>query len=201
MKTCNLENCNKKNKGKGYCVNHLRRLRLYGDVNFINPNSRKDLTLAERFWLKVEYSNGCWNWKAYKDEDGYGRFKIRKTEKFFPKQTTIGAHIVSFILTFNRLPKDCVLHRCDNPSCVKPSHLFEGTKKDNMQDCLKKGRVNPRKGENHPKTILTTNEVLYIRKELKTDKSMLKRRKLADELKVSVNAINNIYYNRNWKHI
>lgn len=201
MKICSLENCNGKHKGLGFCEKHYRRFKLYGNVNFVNPKSQKDLTIAERFWSKVKYSEGCWIWLTYTDKDGYGNFRIRIPEKFFPKQTTIGAHIVSFILTFNRLPKDCVLHRCDNPSCVKPSHLFEGTKKDNMQDCISKNRLNPRKGENHPKTILTMVKVLYIRKELKKDKSMINRRKLAKELQVSVNAINNIYYGHNWKHI
>lgn len=86
-----------------------------------------------RFWSKVYITNnGCWPWVASRDTLGYGLFRegsrLRK------------AHQVAFRLAYGRETTQQVLHRCDTPACVRPSHLFEGTAADNMQDMLRKGR-------------------------------------------------------------
>ena len=86
-----------------------------------------------RFWSKVEKSEGCWTWTASRDPIGYGTFgfdgKVRK------------AHRVAYVLAFGEIPEGHhILHSCDNPPCVNPAHLRSGTRKDNMQDALKRGR-------------------------------------------------------------
>lgn len=100
------------------------------------PNS-----VAERFWNKVNKSaseHGCWLWTANKDRKGYGYFTAPARGV-----SPLPAHRVSYALIHGPfLKRLCVLHRCDNPSCVNPHHLFLGTIADNNQDCIRKGRNN-----------------------------------------------------------
>lgn len=139
----------------------------------------------ERFWSKVnkngplpDQSNphykgldNCWDWTTGFFISGYGQFSIKR----HPHR----AHRVAYWLEHGELPsKGLVCHRCDRASCCNPSHLFNGTWKDNSDDICKKGRRNPAKGENcgyakHPEkfkkgeecshSILTENEVRQIR--------------------------------------
>jgi HNH endonuclease len=93
-------------------------------------------TLEERFWSKVIKTETCWLWQGCKKGEGikqqYGGFKI--------KGKMYVAHRVVWFLTYGTWPSQWVLHKCDNPPCVNPDHLFEGTPKDNTQDSIKKGR-------------------------------------------------------------
>jgi hypothetical protein len=86
--------------------------------------------MQDRFWAKVDIgnSNVCWNWTGTADYRGYG--------KFGTNGTTIGSHALAWSL-FNKLQiplGKCVLHRCDNPSCCNPYHLYLGSPADNMLD-------------------------------------------------------------------
>ncbi len=119
---------------------HLGELRIRRDVK----------SLSERFWAKVD-KNGptmphmqtqCWVWTAGCIGDGYGRFRIRR------KGTL--AHRVAWLIHYGCIPDGlCVLHRCDNPPCVRDDHLFLGTKADNAHDRDIKGRHNGGRGDRH----------------------------------------------------
>lgn len=111
----------------------------------------------ENFWKKVNRSTGCWDWQAGKNSYGYGvawnGTKLRM------------AHRVAFELA-NKVQIDTsvrVLHHCDRPSCVNPSHLFLGSAQDNTDDMMRKGRNRALTGEHHPKARLSLNDVLVIR--------------------------------------
>jgi len=87
-----------------------------------------------RFWAKVKIrgAGDCWEWQASKRR-AYGKIRI--------KCEYVPAHRVAWMLTHGEIPEGlCVLHRCDNPPCVNPDHLFLGTLKDNSQDMLRKLR-------------------------------------------------------------
>lgn len=109
-------------------------------------------TRHERFWLKVDRSdtNGCWEWTGTKRGYGYGAFAYQGV--------TVVASRFSYELHYGPIPDGMlVLHRCDNPACVNPSHLFLGTNKDNTRDMIDKGRQGF--GGNRTKTLsLDTSE-------------------------------------------
>lgn len=101
--------------------------------------------LEKRFFSKTASLDGsCLTWQAKKNKKGYGLFSVRSVE--------FGAHRVAYRLAHGLIPPGmCVLHRCDNPSCVSASHLFLGTNSDNIADRIEKGRSNRK-----PRRALTT---------------------------------------------
>lgn len=87
----------------------------------------------QRFWNKVEKTDGCWLWTASTFTDGYGKFKFDGKNR--------RAHRMSWIMENGEIPDGMVvLHSCDTPLCVNPAHLSLGTPKDNTQDMIKKNR-------------------------------------------------------------
>lgn len=92
------------------------------------------IPVAERFWTKVRKTGGCWLWTASRDRWGYGMI-------LGPKRRPRLAHRVAWELTFGAVPIGLlVLHHCDIPHCVNPSHLWLGTQRDNLADAKAKGR-------------------------------------------------------------
>ena len=90
-----------------------------------------------------------------------------------------------------------VLHRCDNPGCIRPYHLFLGTQKDNVDDMCKKGRHHKLKGSTHGRSKLNEDQVRNIREEIK----YLSQRKLASKYGVGKTTIAHICNKTSWNHI
>lgn len=111
-------------------------------------------TLREKFEEKYRQSEGCWEWTGAVDKDGYGIFSYaRKTYR---------APVMAIVLDGRQIaPGLYACHTCDNPKCVRPSHLYPGTPTQNMADAKARGRV--RTGESHHFARLTADDVRAIR--------------------------------------
>lgn len=97
--------------------------------------------VEERFWSKVDKSGPCWLWTGATLKDGYGNLKVGGR--------TVQAHRLSWEMHHGAEPSGQVCHTCDNPSCVRPDHLFVGDQADNMRDMAAKGRTGTRAGDEH----------------------------------------------------
>lgn len=154
----------------------------------------KPKTHLERFQTKtkINIATGCIEWIAYIGTGGYGRFGLNG------KIHT--AHRVAFYLQYGRWPKDCLLHKCDNPKCVNLKHLFEGSPKDNNQDRKRKGRNGKVdfSGIKHPRSRLTENQIIQIRQFSKVGATYAE---LSRIYKVSDVMIKYIVKGERWKHI
>lgn len=92
-------------------------------------------TTPAKFWERVDRSGDCWIWQGRTDGKGYGRVG-------YQRRSNVGAHRVAWALAHGgTLPDEWVLHRCDNPPCVNPAHLFLGDATDNNRDREDKGRT------------------------------------------------------------
>jgi len=151
---------------------------------------------SKRFWTKVNISDGCWIWNSSRNKTGYGTFSI--------KHHPYKAHRVAWEQTFGEIPKGFhVLHRCDNPPCVNPEHLFLGTHQDNMRDMDMKGRrakpngMNTPVGSDSPNSVLREDHVRQIR----SQKGKVSYRDLAEQYGVGYSTIRHIMNFDTWKHV
>jgi len=144
----------------------------------------------KRFLPKINKQNTtCWEWKAALNKWGYGIFYHHNKMR--------GAHRVSYEHFIGNIENDlCVLHKCDNPKCVNPNHLFLGTHQDNSDDKHQKKRGNNVKGEQHPNAKLTNENVAEIKASLKHRGDQAR---LARKFSVDKNVIHLIWKGIAWK--
>ena len=128
---------------------------------------KRNVTPEQRFWAKVDKSGDCWEWIGYKAGD-YGVMYI--------DGKAIGAHRMSYQLHSGEIPNGYfICHKCDNPGCVNPDHLFAGTQADNMRDKAEKGRAARHLGPKHPMSKLTKEQCLEIRQSSERKKVLCER--------------------------
>jgi len=144
----------------------------------------------ERFLSNVDHKNECWIWLGYIAKHGYGVSSYRSR--------TMLAHRLSWIIFKGELDNNLdVCHKCDNPKCVNPNHLFLGTARDNVQDCFNKKRKS-HKGEKHPGSKIQEKDVIEI---FHLRKIGFTHQKIADKFKLTQSCISNILHRRLWKHV
>jgi len=149
--------------------------------------------------IQIKHDTNCWEWKGAKKrkEGDYGSLIIgSRTDK---TRKTISAHRYSYIVFNGDVPDGLwVLHKCDNPSCINPEHLFLGTRQDNIDDRENKNRNNHAVGERCPRAKLKEYQVLEIRSMLSNGKSI---RGLARKYGVHHHTIMDIRDNKTWCHL
>ena len=163
----------------------------------------KDESLRKRFFSKVNKlgDDDCWVWLGYRSpiKSGIDKGKLSYGHIKFKKRLII-AHRFSYLIEHGSIPDGLMcLHRCDNPGCCNPAHLFLGTGKDNMQDKVAKGRTdysNMSKGEEHFRSKLNDSDVAFIRK-LKW--SRLTQEQIGQFFDVTSRTVSRIQVNGAWK--
>lgn len=148
-----------------------------------------------RFWAKVRKTDGCWEWTGYRAiiHGGlwHGRFRLNgKIRK---------AHRVSWEIEHGAVQDDlCVCHHCDNPGCVRPSHLFVSTPAGNQMDKLRKGRQRVAHGIEYKRTKLDPEKVAEIKRAVAEGATQLSQ---AARFGVSATAVHDIFRGQSWAWI
>lgn len=155
----------------------------------------KHAPLTERLWAKIKKAgpNDCWIWTASVNSYGYGQVwggaNVRKL---------LRAHRVAYEDVVGKIPRGIlVLHKCDNPPCCNPSHLFLGTDADNVADRVAKGRTRrgDQRGEKHGSAKLTERQVLAIRA------AMGPQKVIAARYGINQSGVSDIKRRKLWAHI
>ena len=139
----------------------------------------------------VVTDSGCWEWTKCKDPNGYGRIQHDGRAQV--------AHRIAWALWVGPIPKGmCVLHKCDNPTCINPDHLFLGTQLDNIADMNKKGRHGKavHKSGSSPMSKLAWPDILSIRK---MRREGMKQSEIALAFGVTTENISMIVLHKTWK--
>ncbi len=157
-------------------------------------------TVEEQFWRNVTKGDGCWTYKRV-SQRGYG--KIRANGKH------LRAHRLSWEMANGPIPVGLlVCHSCDNPSCIRPDHLFLGTNADNAADRNAKGRTargpasvqkNPARGERSGMAVLTTAKVKRIRRLYAT--GHYSQQAIADVIGIDQTHISRVVRGVAWAHV
>ena len=164
------------------------------------PSKTTAFLLVSRFWNKVNKTEKCWIWTGAnglsigqkRNRGNYGLIRMQNKVYY--------AHRLSWEIHHGEIPpKMQVLHHCDNPQCVRPSHLWLGTNLDNIKDKTAKGRARSTRGEKCHWAKLKENQVMEIRS--LHDSGKYTHAKLASMYGVSTPTITLIILRKNWKHI
>jgi hypothetical protein len=167
---------------------HYQRMRNNGTTSLNHK-----LSVLERFMRFVDKAEGCWAWKGNKDDKGRGRFWNGRRQ--------ILSSRAAYELLVGSIPDGLLIcHHCDNPNCVRPSHLFLGTQAQNMQDMIRKGRkrINPCRGEKSSSAKLTNQQVIEIRQLISSGVSLSE---IGRRFGVWPQTILNIKIERTWRSL
>lgn len=141
--------------------------------------------------IKVDPKTGCWEWKQSRHRMGYGYA--------WCANKSIRAHRLSYLVHIGPIPKGaCVLHRCDNPPCCNPDHLWAGTQAENLADMATKGRSAKMRGDSCGMAKLDAADVRAIRA-LLADGALL-HREIAVQFGVSRTTISSIKTGKRWSY-
>lgn len=153
-------------------------------------------TLRARLKARITVTeSGCWEWTGSRSVHGYGW--VRNGDK------TVKAHRASFAAFVRPLiAGETVCHRCDNPPCINPDHLFAGTMLDNTRDMIAKGRRREDrayiKGESHHQAKLTETDVRRLR-QMRAEGATYAQ--LMAEFGLAKSTVGDICTGRHWSHI
>lgn len=178
MKVCSIEGCGESHSAKGLCRRHY-----YQQLRGWTPLATRGMSLESRIAHYTSPSGECCEWVGAKNKGGYGLVSVNNKRRLV-------THVV-WELAFGPIPERLhVLHRCDNPACVRPAHLFVGTHATNMKDREEKKRT--KTGRDSHLATLSAQQVENIKAASGT------QREIAARFGVSQGTVSNI--KRGWKH-
>ncbi|WP_425397854.1 HNH endonuclease signature motif containing protein [Aeoliella sp.] len=144
-----------------------------------------------KFWAKVSVVGECWEWQGARINSGYGIF-------YYQGRSYLAHRVAKAMSSEGQVTTGLsVCHRCDNPLCVRPSHLFAGSHAANMADKGKKRRCNSPKGTAQPQAKITEADVPLIH-ELR--RQGMTTRQLSERFGLNVRNIQLILAGKCWKH-
>jgi hypothetical protein len=150
----------------------------------------------QRFRQRVDIpinGDGCWTFSGARNQNGYGQFRIGERRV----NQRVNAHRVAWVLENGPIPDGLlVCHKCDQPSCVRPSHLWLGTSADNQADMSKKGRSTT--GEKSGKAKLRQRDVLAIRRLAAGGR---RHSTIADRYRIATGYVSQIVWRKSWQHL
>lgn len=150
-------------------------------------------TAPEVYGQRVVKGDGCWGWNGAVNSWGYGLIHLWDGTK----RLAALAHRVSYEIHVGPIPDGLfVLHRCDNPPCSNPDHLFVGTNDDNVADMVSKGRQ--QQGSRHAHAKLDETKVAEIRRRAAGGEM---KKGLAAEFGISPQTVSDILHGRLWNHV
>lgn len=203
--TCSIPECGKPVHGRGWCSQHYQRWKACGSPTCSKP---RYAPADQLFWSHVDRSSpdGCWEWSGAKYLSGHGNVNWHGSNR--------GAHRVAFFLTHGYWPNVCC-HHCDNPACVRPDHLYDGTKSSNLRDMYERsptaharrrkaaetvGKVRVKlHGEDNPQSKLTIEQVQAIREAYAAGD--VTQKALAIRLGVSRSTIGRVVSGDSWRSL
>lgn len=196
---CSYDGCHKPHVAKGLCRSHYQRWRKTGDPEGGSRRVQCGDNLLDKVTQKFvrgvrKLANGCWTCDtAYRTVHGY--LAVQITENGI--QHAFKAHRFSYEHFVGKIPDEMlVCHKCDNPSCCNPRHLFLGSQSDNMRDMVAKCRGLV--GAKNPNTKFSEDDILHIYECI--DRGM-SRKKIAEIYGVASVTISHIATGRNWTHL
>lgn len=198
--SCSVDGCLRPLDSKGFCKPHYDRNRRSGAPGGnVFHMGVMPTPIDVRFWRMVnkdgptvrEELGPCWEWQGFRNDSGYGRMVDWKTETL--------THRISYeIATGEAIPEGMfVLHRCDNPPCLRPEHLFLGTAQDNMSDMVSKGRAHTGHLPSNT-TKLTPAKVTEIRRKYQRGYTQCE---IAAEFQISQSQVSSIVRRQNWRWV
>lgn len=194
-RACSVSDCTKTDGRfiRGLCGSHYKKWIRYG-----NPleHSRREKgvggTPDERFWSRVSKEGnplGCWLWTGSLNKpNGYGRTNYGKRSR--------RCHHVAWFLSRGEWPAQHILHSCDNPHCVNPNHLREGTHQENMKERDERGRL--ARGNRSGAAVLKESDIPSIRQLLSEG---VRVSEIARMYQISEQSISSIKFGKTWKHV
>lgn len=197
---CTVEGCLRPYNSRGYCRMHLGRLYRGADIGGAELKNKPYESLGELFerngWTErvVQPELGpCWEWNGNKFTNGYGQANLVHNGK-----RNHLVHRLAYEHWHGDIPKGMVIcHRCDNPPCMNPDHLFSGSHKQNTQDMVAKGRHG--RGGRQPASKLTEQSVREARAAYATGK--ITQDALARAYGVSQPTMSLVLRGKKWAHV
>jgi hypothetical protein len=183
--TCRVDDCSSPVKAALLCSKHYQRFTKWGDPIYTKNTPREaslDERLKRRGWTVTEF--GCWEWSGATDGWGYGSISVNGVQR--------GSHIVAYEAWVGPIEEGKILlHSCDNPPCINPQHLHQGTYKENSQERDYRQRS--------ATAILTVEQVREIRRlRLETKMTLAE---IGSAFDTSRDNVASIVYRKTWKNV